>query len=55
MKQELKESIEEEDKINGQRKKEGKEIITLIIKDGIRLFAPNDQLRDKFHHAPDLD
>ena len=26
-----------------------------MIKDGIRLFAPNEQLRDKFHHAPDLD
>jgi hypothetical protein len=55
MERELKESIEEEDKLNAQRKKEGKESITLIIKDSIRLFAPNDQLRDKFHHAPDLD
>jgi hypothetical protein len=55
MERELKESIEEEDKLNAQRKKEGKESITLIIKDGIRLFAPNDPLRDKFHHAPDLD
>jgi hypothetical protein len=55
MRRELQESIEEEDKLNAQRKKEGKGSITLIIKDGIRLFAPNDQLRDKFHHAPDLD
>jgi len=54
MKQELKESIEEEDKLNAQRKKQGKASITLIIKDGIRFFAPNDQLRDKYHHAPDL-
>jgi hypothetical protein len=55
MELELKESIQEEDKINGQRKKQGKSSITLIIKDGIRFFAPNDQLRDKYHHAPDLD
>ena len=55
MKRELKESIQEEDKINAQRKKQGKASITLIIKDGIRFFAPNDQLRDKYHHAPDLD
>jgi hypothetical protein len=55
MKRELQESIEEEDKLNAQRKKEGKATITLIIKDGLRFFAPNDQLRDKFHHAPDLD
>ena len=55
MKQELKESIQEEDKINAQRKKQGKASITLIIKDGIRFFAPNDQLRDKYNHAPDLD
>jgi hypothetical protein len=52
---ELKESIQEEDKINGQRKKQGKASITLMIKDDIRFFAPNDQLRDKYHHAPDLD
>ena len=44
MKRELKESIEEEDKINAQRKKEGKASLTLIIKDGIRFFAFNDQL-----------
>jgi len=55
MKRELKESIEEENKINAQRKKQGKGNITLMIKDGIRLFAPNEQLRDKFHHAPDLE
>jgi len=55
MEQELKESVEEEDKLNAQRKKEGKGSITLMIKDGIRLFAPNEQLRDKFHHALDLD
>jgi len=55
MERELKESIEEEDKLNAQRKKQGKESITLIIKDGIKLFTPNNQLRDKFHHAPDLD
>jgi hypothetical protein len=55
MKRELQESIEEEDKLNAQRKKDGKATITLIIKDGLRFFAPNDKLRDKFHHAPDLD
>ena len=55
MERELKESIQEEDKLNAQRKKQGKASITLIIKDGIRFFAPNDQLRDKYHHAPDLD
>ncbi len=55
MKRELKESIQEEDKINAQRKKQGKASITLIIKDGIRFFAPNDQVWDKYHHAPDLD
>lgn len=52
---ELEESIREEDKINAQRQKEGKGNITLIIKDGIRFFALNDRLRDKYHHAPDLD
>ena len=51
MKRELEESIREEDKLNAQRKSK----ITLIIKDGIKFFAPNDQLRDKYHHAPDLD
>ena len=55
MERELKESIEEEDKLNAQRKKEGRGNLTLIIKDGIRLFATNDQLRDKFHHVPNLD
>ena len=55
MERELKESIQEEDKINAQRNEHGKASITLIIKDGIRFFAPNDQLRDKYHHAPDLD
>lgn len=25
------------------------------MKDGVRWFAPNSQLRDKFHHAIDLD
>ena len=55
MNRELEESIREEDKINAQRKKDGKGNIALIIKDGIRFFAPNNQLRDKFHHAPDLD
>ena len=53
-KRELQESIQEEDKLNARRKKQGKGNITLMIKDGIRLFAPNDQLRDKYHHAPDL-
>lgn len=28
---------------------------TLIIKDGIRFFAPNVQFRDNYYHAPDLD
>jgi hypothetical protein len=51
MKQELQESIREEDKLNAKRKAS----ITLIIKDGIRFFAPNDKLRDKYHHAPNLD
>ena len=55
MERELKESIQEEDKINSQRKKQGKASITLIIKDSVRFFAPHDQLRDKYHHAPDLD
>lgn len=27
----------------------------MIIKNGIKFFVPNDQLRDKYHHAPDLD
>ena len=27
----------------------------MIIKGDIRFFAPNDQLQDKYHHAPDLD
>ena len=26
----------------------------LIIKNGVKFFAPNDQLRAKYHHAPDL-
>ena len=55
MKRELKESIQEEHKVNAQRKKQGKASITLITKDGIKFFALNDQLRDKYHHAPDLD
>lgn len=55
MKRELKEPIQEEYKINAQRKKQGKASITSIIKDGIRFFAPNDQLRDKYHHTSDLD
>ena len=45
MKRELQESIQEEDKLNAQRKKQGKAGLTLIIKDGIRFFAPNDQLQ----------
>jgi hypothetical protein len=55
MERELKESIEEENKLNAQRQKERKGNITLMIKNGTRLFAPNDKLRDKFHHAPNLD
>lgn len=51
---ELKESIQEEKKLNAKRKKQGKATITLIVKDGIRLFTTRDQLRDKFHHARDL-
>ena len=51
MKQELQESIREEDKLNAKRKAR----ITLIIKDGIRFFGPNDKLQDKYHHAPDVD
>lgn len=31
-----------------------KNIKILLIKDGIRLFATRDQLRDKYHHAPNL-
>ena len=42
MERKLKESIQEKDKINAQRKKQGKASITLIIKNGIRFFAPND-------------
>ena len=42
MKRELKESIQEEKKMNTQRKKQGKASITLIIKDGIRFFASHD-------------
>lgn len=55
MKQELKESIKEQDKLNAERQKQSKKAITLIIKDGMRFFVPNDQLPDKFHHAPNLD
>ena len=55
MERELEESIQEKDKLNAQRKKEGKENITLIIKGGIRLWVLNDQLRDKFHHVANLD
>lgn len=55
MERELTESIQEKNKINIQRKKMGKSIITLIIKNGIPFFALNDQLRDKYHHALDLD
>ena len=54
LKRELKESIKEEKKINALRRERGKGNITLIIKDGVRFFALNDQLRDKFHHATDL-
>ena len=38
MRRELRESIEEEDKINAQRKKQGKTSITLSVKDGANLF-----------------
>lgn len=55
IKRELKKSTQEESKINSQREKQGKTSITLIIKNGIRFFVPNDKLRDKFHHAPELD
>ena len=55
MKRELQESIEEEDKLNAQRKKDGKATITLIIKDDLRFLAPNDTLRDKFHQSTTSD
>lgn len=51
---ELKQALEEEAKINAERDRKGKGRVTLIIKNGVRLFVENDQLRDKFHHAPDL-
>lgn len=50
----MKESIEEEGKINAELKKQENVCITLIIKDGKRFFVPHDQLRDKFHHAKEL-
>jgi hypothetical protein len=53
MKGEFEESIKEEEKINAKLKKQGKGTITL--RDGIRFFAPNDQLQDNFHYAPDFD
>lgn len=52
MLRELEESIKEENKINAQRKKQGKPPIILTIRDGIRFFEPMEQLRDKYHHAP---
>ena len=51
----MKESIQEKDKINLKRKKQGKINIILIIKDGVRFFASNVQLRGNYHHVPDLD
>lgn len=35
-----------EDKINAQRRKEGKPPITVMIRDDLRFFAENEQLRD---------
>lgn len=55
MQREIEESIQEEQKLNRQRRKLGREEITLVIRDNIRYFLPNDQLRYKFHHSVDLD
>ena len=54
VKQELKESIQEENRINRQREKRGRVFVTLAIKDNMRFFMRNDQLRDKYYHALDL-
>ena len=51
----MKESIQEKDKINVKRKKQGKINVISIIKNGVRFFASNGQLRGKYHHVPDLD
>jgi hypothetical protein len=53
MRRNLRESIRKQDKLNAERKAQGKPSITVMIKDGITFFAPNEQLRDKFHHALD--
>lgn len=47
-------SIKEQERINQEREPEGKDLITLTIRDGVYFFAENAQFRDKFHHAKDL-
>jgi len=53
MKRELKESIQEQDKIN--KKTRRKNRITLIIKNDTRFFVANSKLRDKYHHVLEFD
>jgi hypothetical protein len=57
MTRELKEFIEEEDKLKAERSKRGRgqEYVTVMIKDGRRLFAPDSQVQYKFHHALETD
>lgn len=54
MHEELKQSEKEERLLNDKRKKAKKALITLIIKDDMRFFAPHPKLREKFHHHDDL-
>ena len=54
-KEDFEKSIQEEAKINERRKKSGKGLLTVIFKGDLKLLAENDDLRDKFHHARDVD
>lgn len=54
IRQELVEAMEEEDRLNYERSMKNRSEITVSIKNGLVLYAIHDQLRDKYHHAPDL-
>jgi len=55
LKKQFEKSIKEEANLNQQREKYGRGRLTAICKGELKLFAENSHLRDKFHHAPDLD
>lgn len=54
MKRELLESILREKEINADRARTGRPYVTVMILDGSTHFFPDNIIRDKFHHALDL-